>query len=80
MGLHLYTWSLILFGLVVLGTAVLLFVPRPEAPVCTLPAGVKNSLAWAVIGLTALSAVTTFLQCGPIECPDNPVRYWAFSG
>ena len=40
----------------------------------------KHALAWAVIGLTALNAVTTFLQCGPIECPDNPVRYWALSG
>ncbi len=31
LGLHLYTWSFILFALVILGTAVLLLVPRPEA-------------------------------------------------
>lgn len=80
LGLHLYTWSFILFALVILGAAVLLFVPQPEGGAWTLPAGVKQGLAWAVIGLTALNAVTTFLQCGPIECPDNPVRYWAFSG
>ena len=30
LGLHLYTWSFILFALVILGTAVLLLVPRPE--------------------------------------------------
>ena len=81
LGLHLYTWSFILFALVILGTAVLL--ARAEARgtgAWTLPAGVKHALAWAVIGLTALNAVTTFLQCGPIECPDNPVRYWALSG
>ena len=80
LGLHLYTWSFILFVLVILGTAVLLLVPAPTAlPVWHVPVPVKQGLAWAVIGLTALNALTTFLQCGPIECPDNPVRYWAFS-
>lgn len=80
LGLHLYTWSFILFGLVILGTALLLLVPRPETTVRSLPSGIKSGLAWTIIALTALNAVTTFLQCGPIECPDNPVRYWAFSG
>jgi disulfide bond formation protein DsbB len=80
LGLHLYTWSFILFALVVLGTAVLLLVPRPETPAWTLPLRVKQGLIWAAIGITALNALTTFLQCGPVECPDNPVRYWAFSG
>ena len=79
LGLHLYTWSFILFALVILGTAMMLFVPRPETGAWTLPAGMKHALAWAIIGLTALNAVTTFLQCGPIECPDDPLRYWAFS-
>jgi disulfide bond formation protein DsbB len=84
LGLHLYTWSFILFVLVVLGTAVLLLVPTSVSPAAspawTLPLRVKQTLAWAAIGLTALNAVTTFLQCGPVECPDNPVRYWAFAG
>jgi disulfide bond formation protein DsbB len=79
LGLHLYTWSFVLFVLVILGTAVLLLVPKPASPVCGLPLQVKRTLAWTVIGLTALNAITTFLQCGPIECPDNPVRYWAFA-
>jgi hypothetical protein len=30
----------------------------------------------AAIVVTAANAVTTFIECGPIECPDNPVRYW----
>ena len=42
LGLHLYTWSFILFALVILGTAVLLFVPRPETGAWTLPAGMKH--------------------------------------
>ena len=79
LGLHLYTWSFILFALVILGTAVLLLVPKPASAVWTVPLRVKQGLAWAAIGLTALNAITTFLQCGPLECPDNPVRYWIFA-
>jgi disulfide bond formation protein DsbB len=80
LGLHLYTWSFLLFVLVILGTAVLMLVPKPASPVWTLPLWVKQTLAWATIGLTALNALTTFLQCGPVECPDNPIRYWVFPG
>lgn len=79
LGLHLYTWSFMLFVLVILGTAVLLLVPTPASRVWSLPLRVKQTLAWAAIGLTALNAVTTFVQCGPVECPDDPVRYWAFA-
>jgi disulfide bond formation protein DsbB len=78
-GLHFYTWSFLLFAAVILGTAILLLVPRPTAQVRPLPRGLQYGLAWAAIGLTALNAVTTFLQCGPLECPDNPVNYWAFA-
>jgi disulfide bond formation protein DsbB len=79
LGLHLYTWSFVLFALAVLGTAILLLMPRPDPPVWPLPQRLKQALAWATIGLTALNAVTAFLQCGPVECPDNPVSYWAFT-
>jgi disulfide bond formation protein DsbB len=78
-GLHFYTWSFLLFAAVILGTAILLLVPRQTAQVRSLPRGLQYGLAWAAIGLTALNAVTTFLQCGPLECPDNPVNYWAFA-
>jgi disulfide bond formation protein DsbB len=78
-GLHFYTWSFLLFAAVILGTAILLLVPRPTSPVRPLPHELQYGLAWAAIGLTVLNAVTTFLQCGPVECPDNPVHYWAFA-
>jgi disulfide bond formation protein DsbB len=78
-GLHFYTWSFLLFAAVILGTAILLLLPRPTSPVRPLPRGLRYGLAWAAIGLTALNALTTFLQCGPLECPDNPIHYWAFA-
>jgi disulfide bond formation protein DsbB len=79
LGLHFYTWAFILFGLVIVGTAVLLLVPKAAAAASPVPPRVKQALAWAAIGVVALNAITTFLQCGPIECPDNPVTYWAFA-
>jgi disulfide bond formation protein DsbB len=79
LGLHFYTWAFVLFAAVILGTAVLLLVPPHLTPVRAMPPLLLHGLAWAAIGLTALNAVTTFLQCGPIECPDNPVSYWAFA-
>ena len=29
-----------------------------------------------LIFVTLANAVSTFVQCGPIECPDNPTGYW----
>ena len=78
-GLHFYTWSFLLFAAVILGTAILLLLPRPTSPARPLPRQLQYGLAWAAIGVTAVNAVTTFLQCGPLECPDNPVNYWAFA-
>jgi disulfide bond formation protein DsbB len=78
-GLHFYTWSFLLFAAVILGTAILLLLPRPGSPVRPLPRRLRYGLAWAAIGLTGFNALTTFLQCGPLECPDNPVNYWAFA-
>jgi disulfide bond formation protein DsbB len=79
LGMHFYTWSFLLFAAVILGTAILLLLPRPTSPVRPLPRQLQYGLAWAAIGVTALNAVTTFLQCEPLECPDNPVNYWAFA-
>ena len=56
-GLHFYTWSFLLFAAVILGTAILLLVPRPTATRrgrCR--RGLQYGLAWAAIGLTALNA------------------------
>jgi disulfide bond formation protein DsbB len=79
LGLHLYSWSFLLFVAVILGTAILLLLPRPTSSVQALPHSLQYGFAWAAIGVTALNAVTAFLQCGPLECPDNPVNYWAFA-
>jgi disulfide bond formation protein DsbB len=71
-GLHFYTWAFLLFGLAILASALLLLLDAKAVR-----ADRWGSLvAYAAIGVTAANAVTTFVECGPIECPDNPVSYW----
>jgi len=78
--LHFYTWAFLLFVVTILATATLLLLHVGEAEVgpsqSTPPAPFLSLVVIAAIVVTAANAVTTFIQCGPIECPDNPVSYW----
>ncbi len=76
LGLHFYTWAFILFGLVVLGVAVLLLMGTGPADSRRQPGPLAKAAAFFVIALVLANAVTTFVQCGPIECADDPVGYW----
>jgi disulfide bond formation protein DsbB len=73
--LHFYTWAFLLFVATILATAVLLVLHSDgvqSGPTNRWPALVVI----AAIIITGANAVTTFIECGPIECPDNPVSYW----
>ena len=76
--LHFYTWAFLLFVATILATATLLLLHVGElgATQSTPPAPFLSLVAVAAIIVTAANAVTTFIECGPIECPDNPVSYW----
>jgi disulfide bond formation protein DsbB len=81
-GLHLYTWSLILFGAVIAGVAVLLILGgRPEhdrsdhqAAMCF--RGIHRFAAWLLVAVTLANALNSFALCGPVECADDPAGYW----
>jgi disulfide bond formation protein DsbB len=79
LGLHFYSWALVLFLVIVAGTAVLLVlsgrgVPVPERRDAF---GIPSRIAaYLLIAVTLANAVGSFVQCGPIECPDNPTSYW----
>jgi disulfide bond formation protein DsbB len=79
-GLHFYSWAFILFAATILATACLLLVqPREGAGDGWdgARAGALPRLAAGVaIALTLANAVTTFIECGPVECGDNPASYW----
>jgi disulfide bond formation protein DsbB len=76
-GMHYYTWAFVLFGATILGVAILLILWKEEWQsqgfemtrfghwVCV--------FALVAVGLNLLS---TFIECGPFECPADPTSYW----
>lgn len=82
LGLHFYTWALIIFGVIVLGCAALLFFERqftgPDAGPSRATAFGSAMLALAAF-LALANGVSTVLECGGGLCPDNPVSYQLLS-
>lgn len=86
-GLHFYTWALLLFLAIILAVGAFLFLfdraasTPPDGGAAALAAGPstlgKVSLA-ALIVMTGITVLTTFAECGPVECPDDPTSYWLF--
>jgi len=78
-GLNMYVWGLVIFGTVMLavGIAQLFhgqFEPSKKEPkwlsqLATI--GVRS-----LVVVVALQTVTTFLECGPGDCPNNGVWDW----
>jgi len=86
LGLHLYTWALIVFLCFLAGSAVLLMIPNSlyesgakMAPVAqwaeSRPARVAS---YAAVLICVTNAVLALMECGPGQCPDNPTGYWIF--
>jgi disulfide bond formation protein DsbB len=84
LGLHYYTWSAIVFFLVLAGTALMLLFDRQfehatgdEVTRTTKFGGSGLArFAFVVLVLTTLSdAVLTLLECGPFICDDPPTSY-----
>ncbi|OBU16752.1 hypothetical protein AYY19_14960 [Photobacterium aquimaris] len=79
-GIHYYTWAFILFSLTIVGVAVLQLLwnknwnnndykmNRFGKFVCLL-----------AIFAVAVNVISTFIECGPYQCPDNPITYWLFN-
>lgn len=79
-GLHLYTWSFIVAMLIVVVTTVVLGVERQYKATS---ASKKISSPWLTHGLFSVitlliiaNIVSVLLQCGLVQCPDNPVHYF----
>ena len=77
LGYHYYTWAFIGFATaIVLIAIVLLFDDRlPDDKVARRVGLFVGGAVWLVIGLTAINAVSTLLECGFRACPDNPTFY-----
>ena len=79
--LHLYTWSAVLFLAIIAGTAVLMILEgRGEKPdefrATQRFGGLYRAIGYLLVVMTLASAINSFLQCGPVECADDPTGYW----
>jgi hypothetical protein len=81
LGLHLYAWCLVVFLVAIAAVAFLLLVEKQFATArsADAPYWVRGA-AMAMMAVTGLSAISSFVQCGLTECADNPTSYWLFRG
>ena len=84
MGLHLYSWGVLLFLAVIAGVAVLMVLSgsgrfdhvRSDAQAAAQFTGFSRLMSTLLIVMTLANAVAAFALCGPLECPDTPTGYW----
>ena len=75
LGLHLYSWALILFLVIALGCALLLMFERQfeAAPADHAPVKAFGVAAFMIAAALVLgNGVSTVLECAGGLCPDNP--------
>jgi disulfide bond formation protein DsbB len=80
-GMHLYTWALIFFALMVIGSAIMLLFDRQFAPETkdakTIP--LLSLLALATFfAIAVANIISTLTICGFGLCPENPGGYLIF--
>ncbi|RSD29755.1 disulfide bond formation protein B [Vibrio pectenicida] len=80
LGIHYYTWAFVLFAATILAVAILLMMWRQEWN--SEPYTMSMLGRWVcliALAVVALNILSTFAECGPYQCPDNPLNYWLFS-
>jgi disulfide bond formation protein DsbB len=81
-GLHLYTWALFSFGLMVVGTGIMLLFERQFAPFEPVPnrQTLLPVLAFMVFAALAVgNVISTLSICGVGLCPKDPSGYIIFN-
>jgi disulfide bond formation protein DsbB len=81
-GLHLYTWALIAFALIIVGTAIMLLFDRQfvttEWPAFR-PRILPVSAFMVFAALVVANIISTLAICGMGLCPENPGGYLIFN-
>lgn len=82
LGLHLYTWALVVFFVtLLLGSAMLLLGSQFREPPRARSLNRIHQLAFfLVLVIAAGNALATFAECGPGVCPANPESYQLLDG
>tara|TARA_Y100000588_G_scaffold225726_1_gene239620 strand:+ start:106 stop:744 length:639 start_codon:yes stop_codon:yes gene_type:complete len=77
LGMHYYTWAFVIFCMAVAGIALLLILwddrysnqNHEMSPLA-------KSVCILAIATVLINVISTFIECGPFECPADPVSYW----
>lgn len=73
LGLHLYTWSTLIFAFILIATSLALVL---EQGFHKAKRGIFSQLSiYLFVILLALNALSSFLECGINECPADPEVY-----
>ena len=75
-GLHLYTWAFVAFVCLMIGIGVLLVIhPGGNDHRLQLRGRLSALVMLGFVGIILANLVSTLLECGLTQCPDNPVSY-----
>jgi disulfide bond formation protein DsbB len=83
MGLDLYVWGVVLFGVVILAVGVVLLFREQFRPVAKEPDWLTRLAAFGgalLFVVAALQTLTTFMECGFGDCPNNGGWTWWLFG
>ena len=82
LGMHLDSWSLVLFFAVIAAVALLLMMSgrpdhdRSDHQTAMRFRGILRFAVYLLIAVTLANALNSFAQCGPMECAAKPDGYW----
>jgi disulfide bond formation protein DsbB len=80
LGMHYYTWAFIVFAIAILGTAIIAAYQTQYHKPRYIPFREQHGIAKVAIivamVIVGMNAIATFVECGPLQCPDNPISYW----
>ncbi len=83
LGMHLYTWAFIVFAVAILLIGIMMFFETQFEDSSENRSA--KSIGWfvkavffLVVLIAASNVITTFLECGFGQCPDNPISYKEF--
>jgi len=78
LGLHFYTWSVITSFAVILCIALMPLIDliiKKIIPNIYLPSFFIKALNIILMIILIINIISTYLECGFTQCPDNPIKY-----
>lgn len=79
LGMYFYTWSALIFLLIIGCIAVALTLERGLDDLYKASNRGFTVLMGFFLFLILANGISTFLECGPYICPDNPITYYFFN-